>query len=244
MSGDNPSVTRSKSNRRILHWVVVGAFFTLLITGLIIYTPTFSALAAGSWTRLIHRIAAVLLVGAPIIYALVNRGAAWQWIKEAAIWNRKASATPYLNSWKRKHKVLISIGFIIVVMTGMIQWFLKELVPSGVFNVSLFIHDIAFFSAIIALFYHIYFEFYWWHWKREYCSVCSFAQCANACPFGAMNSRQDGTIERVHQKCNNCRLCMEDCQRNSYYRIQPEKDTQQLKTEPNGQKTLKSAIIL
>ncbi len=117
MSGDNLSVTRSKSNRRILHWVVVGAFFALLATGLILYTPTFSALAAGSWTRLIHRIAAVILVGAPIMYALVNRGAARQWIKEAAIWNRKASATPYLNSWKRKHKVLISIGFIIIVMT-------------------------------------------------------------------------------------------------------------------------------
>jgi len=178
MSGDNLIVTRSQSNRRILHWVVVGAFFALLATGLILYTPTFSALAAGSWIRLIHRIAAVLLVGAPIIYALVNRGAARQWIKEAAIWNRKASATPYLNSWKRK-----------------------------------------------------------------YCSVCSFAQCANACPFGAMNSRQDGIIERVHQKCNNCRLCMENCQSNSYYGIQPKKDTQQLKTGPNGQKTLKSEII-
>jgi cytochrome b subunit of formate dehydrogenase len=235
MSDDNVHVKNSRNNRRVLHWVVVGAFFTLLATGLILYTPTFSALAAGSWTRLIHRIAAVILVSAPVIYALLKRGAAQQWIREAVIWKSKTSATSYLNSWKRKHKLLISIGFLIIVITGMIQWFFKEIVPSGVFNVSLFIHDIAFFSAIILVLYHIYFEFYWFQWKRKYCNRCSFAYCADACPVGAMISRQDGTIERISQRCNNCRLCMENCQRNSYYKTQPKKVTQKMNTEPKGQ---------
>jgi cytochrome b subunit of formate dehydrogenase len=228
MSTDNRSIKKSQSKRRILHWVVVGAFFALLATGLILYTPTLSTLAAGSWTRLIHRIAAVILVSAPAIYAVVNPHAVRQWIKEAAIWNRKNSATQYLNSWKSKHKLLISIGLIIVVTTGIIQWFLKDLVPSSVFNVSLFIHDIAFFSAIILLLYHIYFEFYWFQWKRKYCSRCNFAYCADACPLGAIMSKQDGTIERISQKCNNCRLCMENCQRNSYYKAQPNKVTQNI----------------
>jgi cytochrome b subunit of formate dehydrogenase len=235
MSDDNVRVKNLRNNRRILHWIVAGAFFALLATGLIIYTPTFSALAAGSWTRLVHRIAAVTIVSAPIIYTLMNRGAALQWIKEAAIWKRKTTATLYVNSWKKKHKLLISLGFIIVVTTGTIQWFLKEIVPSSVFNVSLLIHDIAFFSAIILLLYHIYFEFYWFQWKRKYCSRCSFAYCADACPVGAMISKQDGTIERVQQKCNNCRLCMENCQRNSYYKIQPKKVTKQMKTESKVQ---------
>ena len=236
MSSDNVYVKGLRINRRVLHWVVVGAFFTLLATGLILYTPTFSALAAGSWTRLIHRIAAVTLVSAPIIYALVKRGAVQQWISESAIWKSKTSATPHINRWKRKHKLLISIGFLTVVMTGMIQWFFKEIVPSSVFNVSLFIHDIAFFSAIILVLYHIYFEFYWFQWKRKYCSRCDFAYCADACPVGAMISRQDGTIERISQRCNNCRLCMENCQRNYYYKIQPNKQTHKIKTEPTGQR--------
>ncbi len=233
MSDDNVRIKNSR--KRILHWVVVGAFFALLATGLILYTPTFSALAAGSWTRLIHRIAAVILVSAPIIYALMKRGAVWQWIREAAIWKSETSATSHLNRWKRKHKLLISIGFLTVVMTGMIQWFFKGIVPSGVFNVSLFIHDIAFFSAIILVLYHIYFEFYWFQWKRKYCSQCSFAYCADACPVGAMISKQEGTIERISQRCNNCRLCMENCQRNSYYKAHPKKVTQKMKTEPKGQ---------
>jgi len=87
----------------------------------------------------------------PLSNALIKHGAAWQWLKEAAVWNRKTSATPCLNRWKRRQKLLISIGFIIVAITGMIQWFLKGLVPSGVFNVSIFIHDIALFSAIIVV---------------------------------------------------------------------------------------------
>ena len=231
-------VKNSRSNRRIFHWVIAVAFFSLVVTGLIIYTPAFAALAAGSWTRLIHRIAAVILVGAPIIYTLLNLGSARQWFKEAAVWNRKAYIAPYfINNWRRRHKLILSVGFVVVALTGMIQWFLKGLVPSSVFNISLFIHDIAFFSAIIVLLYHVYFEFFWWYWKRRYCRQCSLAYCASVCPVGAVTSRRDSTIERDLQKCNNCRLCMEDCRRNNYYKIaiQPKKATQMMQTNPRHQ---------
>jgi len=78
MTSKNIGETSRKSSRRVLHWVVAGAFLTMLITGLIIYTPTFSGLASGGWTRLVHRIGAVILVGAPVAYALLNRKAARQ----------------------------------------------------------------------------------------------------------------------------------------------------------------------
>lgn len=239
MSSDNSGARMVKSKRRVLHWAIAIAFFALLATGLIIYTPAFSALASGSWTRLIHRIGAVILVGTPLLYILINRDAARQWLKQIAVWRGKASSSANLHGWKRNHKLLLSIGFIIIVLTGAIQWFLKDLVPSSVFNVSLFIHDIAFFSSIIVLLYHVYYEFTWWNWKRKYCRRCSFAYCADACPLGAIYSNHDGAIERVLEKCNNCRLCMENCQRNHYYRkaSPPKRDAQRIKAEPTGQQT-------
>ena len=219
MTSKNIGKTSRKSSRRIFHWVVAGAFLTMLITGLIIYTPFFSGLASGGWTRLFHRIGAVILVGAPVVYALLNRKAARQWLREAAVWNKSASVAPYvLNTWRRRHKLLISVGYLLFALTGMIQWFLKGMASSDVFYISLFIHDILFFSAIVVLLYHIYFEFYWWLWKRRYCRRCSFAYCFDACPVGAIASGGDGAIERSTQKCNNCRLCMEVCKRNSYYK--------------------------
>ena len=210
---------RPISKRRVFHCIIAAAFIALFATGLIIYTPQFSSLASGGATRLIHKIAAVTLIASPIIYALFRHGAARQWLREAAIWRKIDTDDPhFINSWRRKHKLLISIGFILIILTGMIQWLLKDAVSASVFNISIFIHDILFFSAIIVLLYHVYFEVYWWLWRRRYCRWCSSALCSNACPVSAISYTQKGVIERDPHKCNNCRLCMLDCQRKAHYR--------------------------
>jgi len=219
MTGTNTGTTRPRAKWRVFHWVVAAAFFTMLITGIIIYTPALSGLASGSWTRLFHRIGAAVLIGAPILYAFVNPRAARQWLRDAAIWNRKTADTPHvLNTWKRRHTLLISVGYILFAITGIIQWFLKGIVASSAFNVSLFIHDILFFSAILVLLYHVYFELYWWRWKRTYCARCRYPSCAEACTVGAITRTRDGTIVRDPQRCNSCRLCMELCQRKSLFK--------------------------
>lgn len=228
------SIEKPRINRRIFHWVIAAAFVALFATGLIIYTPQFSALASGGATRIIHKIAAVTLIGGPIIYALIKHDVARQWLREAAIWrNLPADSQHYINPWRRKHKLLISIGIVLLALTGALQWFFKDLLPDGVFDISLFIHSILFFSAIVVLLYHVYFEFNWWLWKKRYCSRCSSAYCADACPAGAIADR-DGTIVRDMLKCNNCRLCLQDCQRKAHYRkiVTSEKDTPPVKTNP------------
>lgn len=207
---------------RLFHWAVAIAFLLMLTTGIVIYTPALSELASGAWTRLVHRIGAVILIGAPVLYAFINPTAARQWLREAAIWKREAADTPHvLNTWKRRHKLLISIGYVLFAITGMVQWFLKGMVPSSAFNVSLFIHDILFFSAIVVLLYHVFFELNWWRWKRRYCAHCSFAACAEACTVGAIGTRRDGTVFRDPQRCNSCQLCMELCQRKSLFKPAP-----------------------
>ena len=208
-----------RSNRRILHWVVAAAFFVLFITGLIVFVPALSGLAAGGWTRMVHRVAAVILIGAPAVYALTNTRAARLWLKEALFWDRKTLVTASnRNTWKKTHKLLIAIGFVLFAATGMIQWLLKGILPSQAFQWSLSVHDIIFFGAALVLAYHFYYELDWWLWKRRYCRHCSLVYCVDACPTRALTRGPDGSIEYYPQRCNNCRLCMEYCRRNLYHK--------------------------
>ncbi|MFW6125838.1 MAG: cytochrome b/b6 domain-containing protein [Chloroflexota bacterium] len=210
---------RPAGRKRIFHWVIATAFFAMVATGLVIYIPALSALASGGWTRLVHRIGAVVLLSAPLLYALFNHEAVRRWLREAALWKRNVSTPPYvLNTWRRRHKFLLSLGYLLFAITGALQWFLKETVPSSVFHVSIFVHDILFFGAILVLLYHAYFEFYWWLWKRRYCRTCTVAYCADVCPVGAVSGYRNSSVIRDQEKCNNCRLCMEFCRRNAYHR--------------------------
>ncbi len=217
----NTSVRQGKpiTRRRVLHWVIAAAFLALLVTGLIIYTPTLSTLASGGATRLIHKIAAAMLIAAPAIYAVAKPEAARQWLRDAAVWKKLQSSDPhFVNTWQRKHKLIISLGFILFAVTGMLQWFFKGSIPSGVFNISLFVHGILFFASIVVLLYHVYFELNWWLWKRRYCRRCTLPLCSASCPVSAVAVTAGGTVERDAIKCNNCRLCLQDCQRQAHYR--------------------------
>ncbi|MFA5367880.1 MAG: cytochrome b/b6 domain-containing protein [Dehalococcoidia bacterium] len=207
-----------KRVRRVLHWTIAAAFVVMVLTGLTLLVPALSGLAAGGWTRLVHKIAAVLLVAAPLIYAVMNRDAVRLWFRDAAVWRRpQQEDRRVVHIWQRWHKLIISAGFIMFVVTGSIQWFFKGIVPSSVFNVSLLVHDIVFFSALLILLYHIYFELVWWLWRRKYCRQCGSADCADECTVNAISTVNDNMAERNMSICNGCRLCMKACQREGYY---------------------------
>jgi cytochrome b subunit of formate dehydrogenase len=211
------------NNRRILHWTVAAAFILMFATGLILFVPALSGLAAGGWTRLVHRGAAVLLVAAPIIYALFNTSSAGQWLQDAAFWRKRpASPANRSNIWKRTHRLLITIGFVFVVATGAIQWFLKGIVPGQAFQWSLSIHDVFFFAAGLVLLYHLYHEVDWWLWKRRHCRHCDLVYCVDACPVRALVRTADGAVDYYRQRCNNCRQCLESCRGQHYYKKVPD----------------------
>lgn len=207
-----------KSNRRIFHWMVAAAFFILALSGLILYTPALSTLAADSWTRIIHRVAAVSLAVMIAAYAATNYCGAVAWLKDAAFWTGGASANP--DTWKRRHKTLITVGAMLFAVTGFIQWFLKDTLPRDAFFPFVMIHDILFFSAIVVLLLHVYHEFDWWLWKRRRCSSCPAPLCARVCPSNSVSARDDGSVVR-DSACNNCRLCMNTCRRKLYYAKSP-----------------------
>ena len=79
-------VERYRKPTRILHWVHAGAFVVLFLTGLILFIPQLGILAQDSWSRVIHRIAAVVFIVAPLIYIPMNLKATMKGIKEAFTW--------------------------------------------------------------------------------------------------------------------------------------------------------------
>lgn len=207
-----------KSKARSFHWAIAVVFLIMVLTGITLLVPAFSGLAAGGWTRLVHKVAAVVLVAAPLAYTLINRPAVTRWLREAAVWRKSQTTERYvIHLWQRWHKLFLSAGFVIVIVTGSIQWFLKGTVSSSVFNVSLLVHDIAFFSALLILIYHVYFELVWWLWRRKYCIRCQIPYCADACAVRAVSIGDDGLAHREMQVCNRCRLCTKVCQREGYY---------------------------
>jgi formate dehydrogenase subunit gamma len=121
-----------------------------------------------------HRIGAILLIGAPFIFAVFNWNRAWYFIKEAFIWGKAdlgwLKAAPfyyfggdermmppqgYINTGMKLYRLAIIFGALSFLLTGAILWFFKGIVPSVVFQWSLLIHDVTFIIAICMLFLHI-----------------------------------------------------------------------------------------
>jgi formate dehydrogenase subunit gamma len=169
------SVQKYSKPARIFHWVHTGAFILLLITGIILFMPSIGFLAQDSWTRLIHRIAAVIFVVAPLIQIFANGKTSMESIKTAFTWGKDDIAwlqaapmyyflnredamppQPEMNSGQKLWYTLILIFSPIFVITGILMWFFKYSLPSGVFQWSVFVHDVAFIVMFCMFLVHIY----------------------------------------------------------------------------------------
>ena len=168
-------VERYRKPTRILHWVHLCAFIALFLTGLILFIPQLGILAQDSWTRLIHRITAVIFIVAPLIYTLMNWKATWRGIKNAFTWGAddmgwlKAAPRYYftcdeevmppqehMNTGQKMWWFMVLVFGVLFVITGLIMWFFKETAPAALLQWMVFIHDVAFIATGCMLFVHIY----------------------------------------------------------------------------------------
>ncbi len=168
------TVERYTPSARWFHWLIVGVFLELVLSGLLLFVPWFGPTMVGTWIRVIHRIGALILVGAPLIFTLISWKRAWYFVKEAFIWGKEdlgwIRAAPgyyfggdermmppqgYINTGMKLYRLAILFGGAVFVITGLILWFFKGIVPPAVFQWSRFLHDLTFIIAICMLFLHI-----------------------------------------------------------------------------------------
>ena len=159
----------------VFHWAHTAAFLLLLITGIILFVPAFGAAAQDSWTRVIHRVGAVIFVLAPLIQLFANSKTAGTSIKKAFTWGKDdlewAKAMPRyyflsdessmppqdeMNTGQKMWYTMLLIFGPIFVITGILMWFFKYSLPSGVFQWSLFAHDVSFIVIFLMFLLHIY----------------------------------------------------------------------------------------
>ena len=168
-------VEKYRKPTRILHHIHTASTILLFLTGLVLFIPQLGFLAQGSWTRLVHRIAAVLFVAGPMIYIPMNWKATVQGIKNAFTWgsedigwlkaapryyflNDKRGMPPqgHMNTGQKMWWFLTLVFGVFFVLTGLVMWFLKGIAPAGLFQWMVFVHDIAFIVTGAMLFVHIY----------------------------------------------------------------------------------------
>ena len=160
---------------RILHWIHAGSFVLLFLTGLILFLPPLAFLAEDGWTRIIHRIGAVIFVIIPLIHLLSNWKASWREVKNAFVWGQddvdwlKAAPRYYflgdeavmppqgaMNSGQKMWWLIAFVFSIVFVITGCILWFAKVAASAALLQWCIFFHDVAFIVTGTMLFVHIY----------------------------------------------------------------------------------------
>ncbi|MFC1935482.1 formate dehydrogenase subunit gamma [Chloroflexota bacterium] len=159
-------VERFGLSSRWFHWVHTTAFLVLGITGLLLFVPWFSDAAVAGVSRLVHRVAAAIFMVAPLIFLLTNWKRSWSFIGEAFSWGKediewlKAAPAYYfggdpsrmppqghINSGQKLWCLTVLVSGVVFVVTGVIMWGFKGTVSPGIFQWTVFVHDVAFIAA-------------------------------------------------------------------------------------------------
>ena len=166
-------VERYTKKARWFHWLIAVVFIELVISGLLLFVPWVTSDIVGSWTRIVHRIGVVILVGGAVLYSMYDWQRAWEFIKEGLTWGKedlgwlKAAPGYYFggdprlmppqghsNTGMKLYRLSIFGGSAVFVITGFVMWFLKGAVPSAVFQWCLLLHDVTFIVAVCMFFLH------------------------------------------------------------------------------------------
>jgi len=159
---------------RVFHWVHTGAFLLLVITGIFLFVHA-GVLSQDSWSRVIHRIAAVIFVLAPLAQIFANSKTTMSSLKTAFTWGADdiewAKAMPRyyflgdekamppqdeMNTGQKMWYLLVIIASPIFLITGILMWFFGGILPPGVFQWSVFVHDVAFIVTFLMFLVHVY----------------------------------------------------------------------------------------
>ena len=168
-------VEKFKLRTRWLHWIIVAAAFTLALTGLFLYVPQFGSVAQDSYTRIIHRVAAVVFVAAPLLYFLIAPKPSLSFLKKVFTWGKddvewlkaapdyyfggeesKMPPQPEMNSGQKLFALVAVVSFIGFLITGILMWVYKGTISSSAFEASAFVHDVCFIIGGSMTLVHIY----------------------------------------------------------------------------------------
>ncbi|MCS7252200.1 formate dehydrogenase subunit gamma [Thermoflexus sp.] len=168
-------VLRYRLGQRLVHWIHTVAFFILLITGLALIWPPLSFLAAGGLSRLLHRVAGVVFLLTPVLYALMDFRGLRDLVRDSFTYTRRdlewlkgfpgyfLGRTSHLppqgriNAGQKIHHALTIISYFAISGSGLLLWLAKgSLGPTGLL-ITTIVHDLSMAVMAVLTVGHIYF---------------------------------------------------------------------------------------
>lgn len=170
-------VLRYDLRPRIVHALLASSFLILLITGAALLWQPLSFLAAGGYSRLLHRIGAVMFMAVPVIYLVFDRPAAkellwdsfhydkddWNWLIHVyRYFMGHAKDMPpqgRLNAGQKLHHAGVVIFSASIVFSGLVLWFGKGNLGANGLALTTMVHDLSMLVLTVLLVGHLYFTY-------------------------------------------------------------------------------------
>lgn len=165
----NNSIERFSTSERVLHWIVTASFFTLLLSGLGLYsrlfTGYFNLFGGGSNAILVHKIAGVLFFLSSLYMYLSHRNDISTFDEDDRKWfqlrggylsrNESHFNIGKYNPGQKLFAIFIGVSTLILGITGIFIW-MPTSFPRLIVQLSLMIHGLIFVCSIMFVVVHVY----------------------------------------------------------------------------------------
>jgi formate dehydrogenase subunit gamma len=181
-NGDQ-QVLRYRTRQRVVHAVMASSFLILFVTGLALVWSPLAFLAAGGWSRYLHRIAAIGFMSVPFLYLILDRAGAkgvliesFKYDRDDMSWfrymyryalGRTAEMPPQgrLNAGQKLHHSAVIVFSAVIVVTGLILWWLKSGLTPTQLAWTAIIHDLSMLVLTLLLVGHVFFTYVYTAWS-------------------------------------------------------------------------------
>jgi formate dehydrogenase subunit gamma len=176
-------ILRYRTKQRIVHAVMASSFLILLITGLALVWSPLAWLAAGGWSRYLHRIAAIGFMSVPFLYIVLDRPGAkevllesFKYDKDDVAWfrymyryaiGRTAEMPPQgrLNAGQKLHHSAVIVFSAVMVLTGLVLWWFKATLSVSMLSWTAIVHDLSMLALTLLLVGHVFFTYVYTAWS-------------------------------------------------------------------------------
>jgi formate dehydrogenase subunit gamma len=170
-------VRRYHPAQRFVHWLGASGFILLLLTGGVLVWSPLSFLAAGGYSRLLHRIGAILYILWPVLYVALDPAGLRETIKESItftsddiawfkhvisyFFGRTASLPPQgrVNAGQKLHHIGVAIFSVSIAATGAVLWAGAGRLDAVSLSLTAAVHDLSMLALTVLLVGHLYFTF-------------------------------------------------------------------------------------
>lgn len=176
-------ILRYRTAQRVVHAVMASSFLILLVTGLALVWSPLAFIAAGGWSRYLHRIAAIGFMSVPFLYMILDREGArgvliesFKYDRDDVAWfrymyryalGRTAEMPPQgrLNAGQKLHHSAVIVFSAVIVVSGLALWWFKSSLDPTMLSWAAIIHDLSMLALTLLLVGHVFFTYVYTAWS-------------------------------------------------------------------------------